>query len=198
MINLQKTGTLVEAIEGGRIVRVSEDYAKREGLLILRKPMAIDPKQAALKTENKFDKKGFIGFEDLRKPLRVGENDLVDNFQWILVQQRKTKRLMRKQVADAIGETELNLKIIENGVLPENNFILVNKLENYFNIVLRKNPGAKQTSQPLRTLVEKGLEVKVPERKYHLRWKKQETTSAEKPKEEVKNDKVELLFDDPI
>ncbi|MCU0642433.1 MAG: hypothetical protein MUF61_02545 [archaeon] len=211
MMNAQKNEAFVEAIESGKIVRVSEEYAKREGLLILRKPMAIDPKQAAQKTENKFDRKGFIGFEDLRKPLRAGENDLskelIDNFHWALMQKRKVKGLTRKQVAEAIGESELNMKIIENGVLPENNFVMVNKLESYFGIVLRKNPSTKQTSQPLRTLVEKNLEVKVPEKKYHLRTQRVESKPAAEKSEAVNEDvgkstdktgEVELIFDDPV
>ena len=140
-------GAIVEAIEEGRIVQVSEDYAIRERLLILRKPQNALPEASAKqkspdKRDGRLAKTGFLGFDDFRKTLKPGENDvlkeLADNFHWALVQKRKARGLTRKQVAEAISETENSLKMIENGVLPSNNFVLVNKLENYYGISLRK------------------------------------------------------------
>lgn len=158
MIEYSKNAELVDAIEEGKIVRVPEDYARREGLLILRKSASLEnsvPKEK--KEEDARKNKGFIGMDDLRKPLSTKNNDLlkelVENFHWILLQKRKARGLTRKKVADSIGESELNLKIIENGVLPMNNFILVNKLESFYGVSLRKNRVAENKA-PLRQIID--------------------------------------------
>lgn len=149
----------VDAIEDGRIVRVSEHYAKQEGLLILRKSAHVDvkPTPEQKKGEELRRNKGFIGMEDLRRPLssRGNEllNELVENFHWVLMRKRKDKFLTRKKVAMDIGEDELNVKMIESGVLPADNFVLINKLESYYGVTLRKNK-ASGSIQPLRQIVD--------------------------------------------
>ncbi len=157
MISYSNPPALVEAIEEGRIVKVTEDYARREGLLILRRssgaPAALTPMEK--KEEEGRKNKGFIGMEDLRKPLKSKESELqkelVENFHWMLVEKRKAKGLTRKKLGESIGESELNIKMIENGVLPMSNFVLVNKLESFYGISLRKNKVASVPSnRPLR------------------------------------------------
>lgn len=144
----------VDAIEEGRIVRVSETYARIEGLTILRKSGNFEwgdsnyyKKQSTLNLQEKKQelrhKRGVINLEPYRKPLKYAENDiassLVDNFHWVLLQKRKQRALTRKQLAEAISENEEAIKSIENGIVPANNYILVNKLERYFGITLRKD-----------------------------------------------------------
>ena len=155
---IEYSEALVDAIEDGRIVRVSADYAQREGLLVLRKPIEdVKPASSGKREDTIRKNKGFIGMEDLRKPLSTKNNEilreLIENFHWTLVQKRKGRLLTRKKVADALGESELNIKMIENGVLPANNFILINKLESYYGISLRKNKIAG-TSAPLRQIID--------------------------------------------
>lgn len=159
MIEYSGRAQLVDAIEEGKIVRVPEDYARREGLLILRKSgvPAASPASKDKKDEETRKNKGFIGMDDLRKPLSTKNNELlkelVENFHWVLMEKRKARGLTRKKVAESIGESELNLKIIENGVLPMNNFILVNKLESFYGISLRKNKLAENKA-PLRQIID--------------------------------------------
>ena len=160
MIEYSGKAVLVDAIEEGKIVRVPEDYARREGLLILRKSGQIlgDGLSTKEKKEEESRKnKGFIGMDDLRKPLSTKNNELlkelVENFHWIIVQKRKARGLNSKKVAEAIGESELNIKMIENGVLPMNNFVLINKLESYYGVSLRKNKVAESRA-PLRQLID--------------------------------------------
>lgn len=160
MIEYSGKAEMVDAIEDGRIVKVPEDYARREGLLILRKHVQIPTSPLGIKEkrdEGARRNKGFIGMDDLRKPLRKDSeilNELVDNFHWILIQKRKGRGLTRKKVAEEIGETEVNLKMLENGVLPMNNFILINKLETYYGISLRKNKVASGSDKPLRQVID--------------------------------------------
>jgi len=140
----------VEALEEGRIVRVPEIYARLEGLTILRKSQLelgdYYKKQTNLNLpEKKVElkhRKG-INLEPYRKPLKYKENDiassLVDNFHWVLLEKRRARDLTRKQLAKAINEKEDSIKSIENGVVQDNNYILINKLERYFKITLRKD-----------------------------------------------------------
>jgi len=158
MIEYAEKTAVVDAIEDGRIVRVSEDYARREGLLVLRKQIEEVKQTGSGKREDESRKnKGFIGMEDLRKPLSTKNHEilkeLIENFHWILVQKRKGRLLTRKKVADALGESEVNIKMIENGVPPANNFILINKLESYYGISLRKNKVAS-ASNSLRQIID--------------------------------------------
>lgn len=135
---------MVEAIEDGKIVRVSEEYARRERLMILRR-IAVQTSEA----RQKVDVKKGLGedkryrFDDFRKPLNWKKNkiveDLVENFHWQITAARKAKNLTRKQVAVSLGVQENAIKAIENGILPSEDFVLVNKIENYFGINLRKN-----------------------------------------------------------
>ncbi len=158
---IEYSGAIVEAIEDGRIVRVSEDYAKREGLLILRKKPQVS--DAPLSAKEKKDEgmrrnKGFVGMDDLRKPLKSQRsevmNELIENFHWVLLEKRKARGLTRKKVAEALAESEMNIKMVENGVLPMNNFVLVNKLESYYGVSLRKNKVATPSAGPLRQIID--------------------------------------------
>jgi len=206
----------VDAIENGKIVKVSEDYARREGLLILRKSsqLSIQPAPISKKEEEAKKSRSFIGMEDLRKPLSTKDNgllrELVENFHWILVRKRKDRLLTRKKVADDIGEDELSVKIIENGVLPANNFILLNKLENYYGISLRKNRvvatapkppegvidfNKSQNSQPASVEAPEVVEVRVARTP---KWvlKRENRDKKEEPEIEIIEEESEILSND--
>jgi len=186
---------VVDAIENGKIVKVSEDYAKREGLLVLRRAAPIIEQSRTQRKEDETRKnKGFIGMEDLRKPLSSKNNELlrelVENFHWILVQKRKARVLTRKKVADAIGETELSVKMIENGVLPVNNFVLVNKLESYYGVNLRKNKTAA-SSRPLRQIIDFNKSQTTPAPRWIKRGEKKETNAIELLDDDSGDEKTE-------
>jgi len=144
----------VEVIEEGRIVRVSEVYARLEGLTILRRngDFKWNDSNYYKKQPNSvigIDKKPEIkqrkgiNLEPFRKPLRYAENDiassLIDNFHWKLLEKRRQRELTRKQLAESLNEQENSIKSIENGIVPSENYILINKLERYFGITLRKD-----------------------------------------------------------
>lgn len=63
--------------------------------------------------------------------------DLIDNFHWIIMRVRRSKKITQKQLAEAIEEPEAAIKMAEQGILPED-CKLVNKLENYLGIRLVK------------------------------------------------------------
>jgi len=142
---------IVEAIDEGRIVRVSEQYAKKEGLIILRKP-EIKMEEVA----EKDDKELRIGFDDLRKPLDWRKqqvvNRLIDNFHWLILRERRRRYLSRKKFASLTGISESEIKMIENGILPKNGFVLINKIQDFLGINLRKDK--QDLSQPVRKMLD--------------------------------------------
>lgn len=153
-------GRIVEAIEEGKIVRVSEDYARKEGLMILRKPFQEIGQEAGL-DRNDRNEEGFIdlsikGWErkeiDKYKKNNVIK-ELIDNFHWYIAKTRREKGITRRQMADSIGEKENVVKLVENGILPKDDFVLVSKIENYLGINLRKNK--QEIGQPMRAKVER-------------------------------------------
>jgi len=209
---------IVEAIEDGKIVKVSEDYAKREGLLILRRWQEVPQqgfsekmgyrKSGEIDIKKEKDRKIIAGIDDLRKPLRYKEGDitkeLVENFHWKISQKRREKGLTRKQVALAIGESENDIKIIENGVLPMNNFVLISKLESYFGINLRKNKSiAPALTRELNKTRVKDVLQRVAEKGKPEEEKpktiEDEKEKSEEPKTEIidfSGDEIELIGED--
>lgn len=149
-----KEKKIVEAIHEGRIIKVYEEDAIREGLFILKKY----EEKPAFAVKGKEEEKKLL-FDDFRKPLRWKSNnvaaELKENFHWDIVRKRKDRGLGRKQVASAIGCSENDLKSLENGILPSNDFVLINRLEQYYKINLRKGSGFNESP---RAVVEKQKE----------------------------------------
>lgn len=133
---------MVDALEGGEIVRVSEKYARRESLPILRKYQ----QPAVQKPANKLGPKETGGMDTFRRPLRSDKDGvraaLSDNFHWALSQKRRQLGLSRKQLAVAVNAREQDVKLLENGVLPSNDFVLISALERQLGVNLRREPTA--------------------------------------------------------
>ena len=64
---------------------------------------------------------------------------LIDNFHWILMRSRRSRKLSQQQLAEAISESEIAIKMAEQGIMPADDFRLVNKLENFLSIRIRQN-----------------------------------------------------------
>ena len=143
---------LVDAIEEGKIVKVSEDYAKKEGLTIIRRNI---PQKQALPKKRQNEEEERLTLDDLRKPLHWRKDqvisELTENFHWQISRKRKEIGLTRKRLAQAINETENNIKLIENGLLPKNDFVIINKLQSFLKINLRKDQ--KDFLQSARSLI---------------------------------------------
>lgn len=153
---------VVEAIRDGEVVRVSESQARQEDLFIIRRAEVIEavtnaeiaksmPQEGSShRVLDLTRKEGRVNVSLLDKWKREGTDykknnvvkELIDNFHWDIVKIRKSRNLSRKQLADAIGFKEEDIKMVENGRLPEDNFFLVNKLEGFLKINLRKNKPA--------------------------------------------------------
>lgn len=82
-------------------------------------------------------------FEERVKKQTKKREDLIDNFHWAIMRTRRAKKLMQKQLADAISEPEKAIILAEQGVVPEDN-VLIKKIENYLRIKLLKESGKKE------------------------------------------------------
>ncbi len=70
--------------------------------------------------------------------------ELIDNFHWVVMRTRRLKKLTQGQVAKEIGEPESSIKMIESGVLPENPHTLINKLESFLWIKIKKKKEGEE------------------------------------------------------
>lgn len=135
----------VEAIADGKIVKVPESYARREGLLIVKKVPDVvtegtmTPLSRAVPGAPSHTKRGLLKFEEYRKPLRDDElrAGLTDHFHWELQKQRKVRNMTRKQVSDATGVKEEDIKLLENGVVGRD-YVALSTLERYYGVNVRR------------------------------------------------------------
>lgn len=180
----------VEALEDGRIVSVSEDYALREGLPILRKVsdrksfeserISSSPVQ---RVSQRVDKKAVSSrvpkIDEFRRTLELRRNlvnqDLKPNFHWDISRKRRERGFSRKKFSELLGVDEETIKLLENGLLPKDNFILVNRVQEILGINLR----LKQDSfQPMRELVDKPSEKKSDDFSKFRKEKKEEFSGS--------------------
>jgi len=68
--------------------------------------------------------------------------DLINNFHWIIMRARRSKKLTQKQLAENIGESESIVKSAEEGTILNNADTFVRKLESYLSVRLRKGEGS--------------------------------------------------------
>lgn len=81
------------------------------------------------------DKKIREKYENENKP----KIELIDNFHWIIFRARRGSKLTQKQLAEVISEPESSIKMIEQGRFPTDSYRLITKLEQYFNIRIKKD-----------------------------------------------------------
>jgi len=163
---------LFDAIVDDGIVKICEKCSFDEHVPIIRKPTTFQLKRAEKKDKSfheRADKeRENIEQEKIKKARIAKQNvtlkdiinqkyksrihveekpklDLIDNFHWVILRARKKKHLTQVQLADAIQESEAVIKMIESGVLPEDDYRIVNKLENYLGIRIRE----KEEDEPV-------------------------------------------------
>jgi len=69
---------------------------------------------------------------------------LINNFHWVIMTSRRRKCLSQRQLAEAIGESEAAVKLLETGKIPGNSMNLITKLEQFFNIGLIKRDSLEK------------------------------------------------------
>ena len=149
----------VEAIKDGEIIRVPEKVAIMEDLFILRK--IVNQPQQNQQGQQSQQNSGFVSSnmrqrESVSKGSIMSEwkhgrfgvkknnalQDLIPNFNWEISKNRKKSNMTRAKLAGMIKSTEENVKMIELGELPADDFVLISRIEQIFGINLRKNPAS--------------------------------------------------------
>lgn len=151
---------LVDVIKEGEIIRMSESRALEEDLFILR---AVELKADVLSDDYGLPKKKSPyerGPETVKtisrlQSWRAGKvnkkssqiiSDLVQNFHWEILKARRSKGVSRMALAQAVGTSEENIKTLELGELPSDDFVLISKIENHLGIKLRKNTNSQSVN----------------------------------------------------
>jgi len=163
----RKKVRLLDAISSKGIVKICEACSKAEDMPILRRPTTFQLKESE-KRPRIYDMLSSVreqGKESWREPEKKYEKtkteitlrkivdrnyekivpkekeprpDLVDNFHWIIMRTRRLKKLTQEQLAKEISESTAAIKMAEQGILPEDDYRLVNKLEGFLGINLVK------------------------------------------------------------
>ena len=144
---------LLEALSSKGIVKLCEACFKEEDMPILRRPTTFQLKEAEKKPiiykrplpeevektettlKDVIDKNYEVAVSKEKKP----RPNLVDNFHWIIMRTRRMKKLTQEQLAKEISESIAAIKMIEQGILPEDDYRLVNKIGSFLGINLVKD-----------------------------------------------------------
>ncbi|RLG12745.1 hypothetical protein DRN73_01720 [Candidatus Pacearchaeota archaeon] len=86
-------------------------------------------------------------FDNFVKEKIKKRDDLIENFHWIIMRARRNKKLSISQLAKKINESEKIIKMAEQGVLPEDNYNVIQKLETILEINILKPEIAEQLKQ---------------------------------------------------
>lgn len=142
---------LVDAIKEGQIITLPESQARQEELFVLRVHEKRDLVSELPSVESRRRSgRSNAPLAPSRQPPKwhsyqpeYRKNNVVkelkDNFHWEIGKARKARSLTRLQLANALNVPENVIKMVENGELPSDDFVLVNKLQTYLGINLRRD-----------------------------------------------------------
>jgi ribosome-binding protein aMBF1 (putative translation factor) len=147
---------LFDAIYDGGLNLICERCSIIENIPIIRKPNLEQLKNSE-KRVNLHDKMNMASkpyekneifsikesLEELEKNPRLElpakkQLNLIDNFHWEIMRQRRRKGLSQKQFAELIQESEIAVAMLEKSIIPEKAENLIKKIEQYLQIKLRK------------------------------------------------------------
>jgi len=149
---------LFDAICDGRMECICERCSIIENVPIIKKPEASQLKEAEkgfgvykrmrklsgmkdVKEEKTFFIEDKLKELDKKPELELPEKDklnLIEYYHWEIMKNRRRKGFSQKQLAEVLGESEAAIQMIEKAKLPENTEVLVRKLEQFFQIKLRR------------------------------------------------------------
>lgn len=207
---------LFDAISDEGLVKICEQCSKNEHIPIIRRPTTFQLKEAE-RTQSFYEKASrFLGkaldretperqaqeisLREIvdrnytqRLPQKAGPRpEMINNFHWIIMRARRMKKLTQAQLAKEIAESEAAIKMAEQGILPEDDYRLVNKLENFLGIKIVK----PEFEEKVRPFASRGLSFNKNEAKIltidDLRRMKEEEEEFEEIEEESKDVEEEI------
>lgn len=161
---------LFNAISGKGIVKICSNCSAMEGFPIIKKPVEKVEETEKQKSVRErligMNKKFSSGKEptlrDLIDEKYKAKNpqvhpDLTENFHWKIQQIRRNRKITREQFAAGIGESDATIRMIEGGILPEDNYKIISKIEKYLGISLRKNEQDSQSIEAKKFVLDNSL-----------------------------------------
>jgi len=175
----EEKARLFDAVSGEGIVKICERCSNEEEMPIIRKPTTFQLKESerrqsvyerlsgvkpgqTISDEDKWRlKKEEITLREIVDrnykqrilPEKRPRPDLVDNFNWVIFTARRARKITQEQMAKDIGESLAAVKMAEQGILPEDDYKLINKIENYLLIsLIKKKTEEPKKKQPARIL----------------------------------------------
>ena len=148
---------LYDAISEKGIIKICGECAAIEKIPIIRKPtedqIADSQRQKSVRDMLAGVNRGksLAGREftlrelvdrNLKERLAKQPSDLIDNFQWTIQRVRRNRKITREQFAKGIGESEATVRMLESGVLPNNDYKIINKTESFLGINLKKRENS--------------------------------------------------------
>lgn len=141
---------MVDVIRDGEVVTVSERQALAEELFVLRIHEKKSPMESLPSIESRRRVTKSIPLGPVKAPPRWHSyqadylknnvtKELVDNFHWEITKARKSRNLTRLQLANTLNVPEHAIKLLETGELPSDDFILINKVQHFLGINLRRD-----------------------------------------------------------
>jgi len=146
LIRMATTRQLKEAEKPER--RISEGLAKARDPKVLERKRELERKEEEKRLQD-LTLKDIVNRNYEKKINKVSTAprvNLIDNFHWIIMRARRSRQLSHAQLAKEISESEMAIKMAEQGKMPEDDKILVNKLERYLGIRIKKFDDNKQNS----------------------------------------------------
>lgn len=128
----------IAASEGERISSRQRNYNSFSG--------SSNPTKSSFSNKSELLKKQETTLKDLIDknfkskfvPKKNPRADLVENFHWLIMRARRSKKLTQSQLAKEISESDSTIKMIEQGVLPIDDSRLIGKLESFLGIRINK------------------------------------------------------------
>ena len=164
----RKKVRLLDVISSKGIVKICEACFKEEDMPILRRPTTFQLKESEKKPSGIYDMLSSVRRQKKESVEEFGKKyektkteqlkeivdrnyeivvskekklspDLIDNFHWIIMRTRRLKKLTQEQLAKEISESIAAIKMVEKGILPEDDYRLVNKIGAFLGINLVKD-----------------------------------------------------------
>lgn len=163
---------LFDAISDEGLIKICEKCSREEHIPIIKRPTTFQLKEAERKQsfyervssslnkpferETPEKKEQEVTLREIvdknyeqRMPKKAGPRpEMIHNFHWVVMRARRMKKLTQAQLAKQIAESEAAVKMAEQGILPEDDYKLVNKLENYLGIKIIRPEFIKEINPP--------------------------------------------------
>jgi len=160
---------LFDAVSDEGIIKICEKCSNEESIPVIRRPTTFQLKESERRHSvyEKLSRASGIELSEINSsldrrqeatmreivernlegkvPKEVGPRpEMVDNFHWIIMRARRFRKLTQEQLAREIGESGAAVAMAEKGILPEDDYRLVDKLERYFGVNLVRDEFAKE------------------------------------------------------